>query len=233
MKIAVLLCGNIRTWEKTKDSFDAFFKNIEYDLFISTYNQKYNYSPYWLNLYPNFKNNDIILSDEQIINMFYNKTQNIIITSYNENKLFLNNEIKKMHPKMIEITNFETFFSQYNNIRKGIQLIDEYERKNGFKYDIIIKTRFDLLYNGTLNQVNINYNDILINTNNIYPNDWFFIVKRNMIDDFINFIICEYYFLIHDTSKDNIPHGLFENSCKYNNLIIKQYLFILQVIRDF
>lgn len=224
MKIAILLCGNIRSWEKTKESFDNFFKNIKYDLFISTYNKQFEYHPYYLERNPDFKDN--FFNENTIKKMFHNIAKDIIITDYIENDKFIEQERTKMNPDMKD---YFHGFSQFNNIKKGIEIMEKFEKENNFKYDIVIKTRFDLLYNNPLT-FTINNNEILIDTNNTFPNDWLFIIERNKINDFVNFLINEYYELKYKTSTLKPPHGIFENSCRHNNLKIKPNNYINRLL---
>lgn len=230
MKIAILLCGNIRSWDKTKESFDNFFKNIEYDLFVSTYTKQCEYHPYWLGLNPLFQ--DVTLEKQNINNLLLNKSKAIVITDSSDNDIFIENERLKMNPKMKD---YFHGFSQFNNIKKAINIMEEYEISNNFKYDIVIKTRFDVLYNSVLNIQNIEtiVNEILIDSNNTYPNDWFFIIRRNNINDFVDFLINEYYLMKYENSNQKPPHGVFENGCKHNNLVFKTNNYITKIIRNF
>lgn len=227
MKIALLLCGNIRTWEQTKESFDKFFKDVNYDLFVSTYDKLYEYHPYWANQHPELK--EIVLDEEYIKNLFINKSKNIIITKSFENDLFIEQERKKMN---IQMKDYFHGFSQYNNIKKGLELVEKYENEGNFKYDFIIKTRFDLLYNDTL-KFNLNNDTIFIDSKNVFPNDWFFIIERKNVNKFIDFMINEYYQYNYISSKEKPPHGVFENSCKHNNLKISTNNYVLKVLRKF
>jgi hypothetical protein len=227
MKVAILLCGNVRTWEKCKDSFDIFFKNIDYDIFVSTYDKQYDYHPYWTNQHPEFKDN--MLDDIFIKNLFINnnKVKDIIITK--DNDKFIEQERIKMNIKMKD---YYHGFSQFNNIKPVLVSMEKYEEKNNFKYNIVIKTRFDILYNNILNY-KINNNEILIDSNNTFPNDWFFIIERKNINNFINFLINEYYDLKYESSTLKPPHGVFENSCNDNKLKIMKINFNIKIIRNF
>jgi hypothetical protein len=44
MKTAIILVGNVRTWEECKENFITTFGG-DVDIFVSTYNKQYAYHP--------------------------------------------------------------------------------------------------------------------------------------------------------------------------------------------
>jgi hypothetical protein len=66
MKVAVILSGNIRTWERSnlKD-----FVDVDVDYFISTTNKRYNYHPFICSKYGYDSINDEIITNEEIENI--------------------------------------------------------------------------------------------------------------------------------------------------------------------
>jgi hypothetical protein len=159
MKIAVCISGFIRTWEHTKKSFqEQLCKNADFDLYIHTYDK---------NLHEfTAEEPDVTYTKEEIYDMF---------EGCNLKKLTIENrddilpEITKDANKFSKISNFslsqqESSDSKSKFIPIGVRTYDhlrkihlcnesrkEYEKKNNIKYDLVIKTRFDMLYFNTPN----------------------------------------------------------------------------------
>ena len=138
MKIALLLCGHLRTYEKTFTSLSQYIPNFDtLDIFIHTWNK-------------------ISSNKEDKINLNHiKKIYNIkdcIIEDQSEivlDNIYSSNEIKGQK-------------YQYISFYKSNLLKKSYEDKHNFKYDLVIKLRPDCL----LKQI-LNVNKI-INTEVIY-----------------------------------------------------------------
>lgn len=91
-----------------------------------------------------------------------------------------------------------SYLSQFYKIEKCFELMKEYENEKKFKYDIVIRSRFDTIYN------NINLNDLEYSNNvyspksQFYMNDWFCIGNRFIMEKY-----CTYYTNIVQNLKDN------------------------------
>lgn len=149
MKIAVAISGEPRLWDVTYESFKKFFKRYNYDVYIHTWDSittpgRYNLPfreienlkeyksrlPVDKNfLYTNLKNHynckDIIVEDKN----------NLI-----QNVLPLYPDIPKEKYNVILNSNHQMFCQLYS-MKRVVELIDE------SKYDIIIRTRFDIYFN--------------------------------------------------------------------------------------
>jgi hypothetical protein len=110
MKIAVLLYGNIRSWNICRENFIKTFTDNEneVDVFIHTCNKLLNYNHYIKDNYKIF--DDLILTDDDIVNRINIPYKQLTI-----------------EPQTISL------------------------EKN--HYDIIVKTRFDILFNITLTDI--------------------------------------------------------------------------------
>jgi hypothetical protein len=161
MRIAICISGFIRIWESTKKSFiDKFLSNNidnKYDLFIHTYYQNY-YE------FTSGKK-DVLLTQEEIEQLFSDLPSNIKI-----GKLIIEDRDKLLPSIIIEsnrfnhISNFgyqQLESSDKNSIQIpiGVRTYDhlrkvnecneirkKYEIENNIKYDLVVKTRFDLMY---------------------------------------------------------------------------------------
>lgn len=197
MKIAVLLTGNIRTWRES-NLFD--FIDVDVDYFISTTNKKYNYHPFISNKFGYGDVNDLVLSNDEIKDMFDINYKELIISD---------DDVINDCDFSINMRNIDSCYHQFNRIKKVLNYVVKNEVSQ--KYDIIVKTRLDLKYYGKLSQyLNID-NFIYTSTGNGDPNDTILISKR---DDFFNIIdnlILEFYNQIDANSHLNPPHGLLQS----------------------
>lgn len=159
MRIAVCISGFLRTWKYTKKSFieqlvnPLINSNSDYDLFIHTYRQ---------NLHEfTAEEPDTLLTDQDILDLFSGlnikslivEDREIILPivsleaqkySHISNYGLAQKESSDVNSKEIPIG-----VRTYDHLRK-IHLCNEsrkkYERENGVKYDLVVKTRFDIVY---------------------------------------------------------------------------------------
>jgi hypothetical protein len=165
MKVAVLLTGNIRTWSES-NLLD--FIDVDVDYFISTTNKKYNYHPFISNKFGYDDINDLIISNDEIKNMFNIDYKELII---NDDDEINDNEFS------INMRNIESCYHQFNRIKKILNYVENHEVIE--KYDLIVKTRLDLKYQGRLSQYLNVENFIYTSTGNGDPNDTIIISKRD------------------------------------------------------
>ena len=156
MKIAICISGFLRTWEYTKKSFIEQLlhdKSNDYDLFIHTYNQ---------NLYEaTAEKEDIFLSENEIKTLFEDLNVKVLVI---ENRAETLPVIIKESEKYKHLNNYHLQQPEssdknsitipigartYDHLRK-LHLCNEtrkeYEKENNIKYDLVVKTRFDLCY---------------------------------------------------------------------------------------
>jgi len=122
MKIAVLLPGHIRTWDYCKQNFmDTIYDNNHtIDVFVDTYNELFR---------PDYELHDenkmnIIKSNDEITSLFDGIN---VVDLKIENTTIGNHSILQMY-KILKITN----------------TYEEYEKIHG-KYDLVVRSRFDIL----------------------------------------------------------------------------------------
>ena len=178
-------------------------------------------------LYKNIKNKTYEESLEYIENnilkkTFGNKLKKYEILnnskSYNihnfKNNLIKDNNHKKFYDFGItkggrQESGIFSNISQFYKIEKCFELMKEYENEKKFKYDIVIRSRFDTIYN------NINLNELEYSNNvyspktQIHMNDWFCIGNRFIMEKYCTYylnyvpnLIDNYYcFLYHENGK--------------------------------
>lgn len=178
MKIAVLLCGHVRSWNK------QYFINsfgTDFDVFIHTYNNVLVYHPFIENQICLNDNNEK-LSIEKIIDIIGLKPKIIIVED--QDKL---NTVSKDYPLN------PTSYYEYRKFKLCNDLRLAYEKENNFKYDVVIKTRFDIIYSLTLPMMLDrlkNKEHIYISEGpSVYPCDQIFIAKEELITNLANSLI--------------------------------------------
>lgn len=104
-KIAILLCGHIRTWEKCKNSFKNYFKDIDYDLYIHTYNNITNYHPHFRG-YSNPTKENIRNKLYQNYDMMCCRRENAVRNYYDQSKRDLPRQTNKVDIRMAHNPDF-------------------------------------------------------------------------------------------------------------------------------
>ena len=225
MKVAILLVGNIRTWHKCKFNFLDTFKDLDYDVYLSTYDMQYGYHPAVkssLNI-----NDDFLLKNEEILSLFNDiNLKKINIENIDSITVHINEENNKFHDSM---RNIHSCYGQYRKLKDCLDMMKHYEKQHNFKYDFVIKTRCDTPYN----KFNFNFqkNEVVITSRNCYPNDWIFIIDRDNMIKLSDFIINEFYRPVYTNSNDTPPHGLLLNGFNHLKLKIVQKDINTHVVR--
>lgn len=163
MKIAILIPGHLRAWEYCRQNFiENLYDNLyDIDVYIETYNEIFR-SDYVLHGEHNMK---IYKSNEEIINMFHGI-----------NVVYFGIESEKTGPAPQ---------MQARKITKLHHNIDY------FKYDIIVRHRFDILLDNKINYkkiYNLCNNKIFIGSGaiNMKENDMFAIGNSNAMKIYMN-----------------------------------------------
>lgn len=161
MRIAVCISGFVRIWKDTKKSFlEQIYQDptVEIDLFIHTYHQ--NYYEFtsgkedvllttndFYELFEGLNVASLVIEDRRIT--LPKVTQDANKYSFTENFNLPQKESSSETSNSIPIG-----VRTYDHLRK-IHLCNEerkkYEKEHGFKYDLVMKTRFDLVYFNKIN----------------------------------------------------------------------------------
>lgn len=228
MKLAVILVGNVRTWDQCKKNYKELFEKDEKkkpDLFVSTYTRKFNYHPYIQNLTSSF--DDFILNKKEVVEMFDGLNVRDIQVEESEyvDDLILK-ESQKFHDSM---KNIDSCYAQYRKLKLGLNMVKNYETMYNFKYDYIIKTRCDIIHNKF--KFVDNKEDILIDSGNVFPNDCFFMTNRDSMFEMSEFMYNEFYDPIFENSNNSPPHGLLLNAITNSKLNVKSEKIMKHVVR--
>lgn len=146
MKVAVIIFGQPRffdiTWPLIKQEFT--FDNVEVNYFIHFWDN-IGYTP---------------LGEETLVGgnikcTFDNELKSHCVQTTNYDKLdemcdqiksYYDNVISRDCPLQNSRENLRYTFGQHFSIRTAYDAIKKHEKKNGFKYDLIVKTRSDIVY---------------------------------------------------------------------------------------
>ena len=221
MKVAILLTGNVRTFNECKSNILSEFSSLKPDYFISTYDTAFQYHP-CVKGSLNF-NEEYVLPDSEIYNLFYEfSPKKIIIDKESEMNDYFYNNRNNFSRGMLSCDS--SHFLQFYKIQKGLEVILE----SGIDYDIIIRSRFDLIIKNICDLRLDNLEEtFVVGYNNPDAvtqmlNDQIFLsTKKNMIN-VINSIISEFYSQSHILSSTNFPHGVFQSGIELNSLKIKK-----------
>jgi hypothetical protein len=243
MKIAICISGFIRTWEFTKNSFKYLLckdKTHEIDIFVNTYNQ--NYFEHSAGL------EDVFYTSEEIHKMFEGfNVKNIVIENRNdihadivkENAKFMScvnnqNEIKESSD--VNAKSYNTGVRILDQIRKVERCFDlkrEYEKKNNFKYDLAVKTRFDILYKTSPVWEYIKEGTLYTETDTTggYPHDCVTFGKNSDMDKY-SLRYSSINELIFTHNSDICAHDTFATIARINNLKIERNFIFAVILRS-
>ena len=151
-KIAVCLNGEPRSILQCSKYIKKYFDELNVDYFCQAWDNNTVIHP------KNLKLNNLDIQEKKLYNNI-SQLKEYVQTIYN--------------PKNILIEKFdqERVLGQYMAAEKVIKLKQEYEKKHNFKYDIVIRCRYDIAIENVCHNTKINffnnYDDDFIHINNI------------------------------------------------------------------
>jgi hypothetical protein len=218
MKVAILLVGNVRSWELCKENFKEVFSHLNPDVYISTYDLQYDHHPYIQGVIQDA--DDSILSNEEIEKMFSDIDVKSLDIECSKDVV----NLIKLHDSFLQTG---SSFSQWRKFQKAMQQLDSV----GEEYDCVIKTRCDIMHN-TVDFTNIDLsNTIIIDSGNVFPNDCFFATNQESMKNIANFIISELEDPRFSDSHISPPHNLFKNAIVEGGLNVNAQKIMNCVIR--
>jgi hypothetical protein len=216
MKIALMLVGNYRTWDLTKESFIKTFGDT--DTFISTYDLRYGYHP---NGWGVTDLNDELISEQSWLDSLSGVNVKLTnIERFSDVDNIIKNELTRV--KLDIPQNAHQSYGQYRKFKIATDMVQHYEKENNFKYDIIIRSRFDLVYNDEPINFSFEDNEVAYHHGTSPPGeflgDQFFFTKRDNMINISEFIFNEFFNPVFEDSHLHPPHGILRNALKHNNL---------------
>lgn len=191
MRIGIVLFGHLRSYRQTLGSFrqlkEALQTAGDVDVFCHTWEIEESITPSW------WKENDTnevlppTVRDEDII------------AAYRPQAFIIEQTKQFDEPDFGIVSNIpmrgmiSMLYSQY----RSFELLKEYEQKNGIQYDVVVKTRFDLLYEiaddfTSLARLSLHNNCLYLPTSNPYElvgaySDIFAIGPRKLMEQYFSF----------------------------------------------
>lgn len=186
MKIAILLCGHLRVYDKTYQTFRNCFSGLDYDVFCHTWDTIGHTDPVWWSE----KGDDIYqkISQDQIDKIY---------DFYNPKKVWIETQTKylSLREDYNKIKGYNAVKNLWETVGRCNKIRIDYEEKTGIKYDCILKTRYDIFYEEKFDPGVIEYNTnkykfAFLNTytdhiHNLY-NDSIFFARPEVFTNTIN-----------------------------------------------
>ena len=156
LRVAICLSGFIRTWRHTKRTFlEQICNNPNYiiDVFMHTYKQNlYEFTAKKQDETLSAQEFDELFEDINVKSMVIEDRDEILPIILEESKRFAN--VSNFHFLQEESSDTNTIkipigSRTYDHLRKihlCNELRKEYEKEHGFKYDLVVKSRFDIVY---------------------------------------------------------------------------------------
>lgn len=224
MKTAVILTGNIRTWEQSIDAIVAAFVDYDCDFFVSTYDLQYGYHP-CVRQSINFFD-DRLLTDEEVQRMFSSiSPKGLRIDRHADYGAAASSAISSSFSTEQHCSLFQFF-----KLRDAMQMVESYEILHGFRYDAVAKTRCDLCLS-SIPKFDIK-SSILIDSGNVYPNDCFFMTNRDAAERIIYSCVHNAISPIDSRAMMVVPHGLFLIAIEGSEMQVITYPVIDHVVRQ-
>jgi hypothetical protein len=224
MKSALIITGNLRSFEKSYNTFEQIIDIFNCDIFICLSDIQFDLHQFQkkkLNFFNDCKLSLNLLNTKlSICKNMNDKTKKIFLLDKIEEDNDINNNYLHLFDNTKKWTGID-IFKQFNKLKTCVNYIQKYEIDNNIKYNYIIKTRFD---------ININLNSLPLFPlldNTIYTNEY----EQQQICD--NIIITNNIQNLEKICEDLNNH-FFNNSCnieKYDS--IHTMLFNIFTINNF
>jgi hypothetical protein len=232
LKVAILLCGHTRTFDKTYQSFLDNFLDLDYDVFCHTWSRTGHGDPVWWS-----EKGDDIYSE------LGEEGKNKLIQYYNPKKIQIDQQ-KRYLPKNSEYLNIKGFSpvkNMWETVWRANELRKQYEQETGMRYDCVLKTRYDISYEEKLspkiiedNILKYKFNFILTHTGkveNLYNDSIYFSTPenfdkvidtmKNRLEDFLYASIEKFKVIEGEASFTEFLRKEFGNDLEYNRFIYK------------
>lgn len=240
MKLAILISGHVRTWERMAESFKQFV-DVDYDLFVNVYDKKYGYAPYNQQIQKFY--DDEILTQSHILKMFegtnlvdYRIDNNDLVDeqiAIEKQKVKLQFDTARHGPDI-----FYSCYAQYRKLKLGFDMISDYEHRHSIKYDRVFKTRTEVAYkNGPLSNILSNFTELpnryaIVDSGNTFPNDVLYIADRQSAQDMSTFIYDEFFEPRYDNPPTWPPHSILHCAIKHHGINVFAHDIINHIERE-
>lgn len=151
-KVALCLSGHVRNIDEFKENTLKIIETLNADVFISTWERDGVGCVFWADEGVTEEG----LADIDYVKEIYNPKK-IIVSKYEEYEE-LSNQFPGSFPnsKFASHINIKNTLLMFTKFKETVDLVKEYEEKNNFKYDMVIRGRFDILVNSIGEEVEPN-----------------------------------------------------------------------------
>lgn len=230
MKIGLILFGHLRSYRQTHATFLQLKNELQQqaeilDVFCHTWDIEESVTPSWWKEHKNDQPPPASVSENEIISKYRAKAYCIEPSKHFDEPDF----------GIETFTPLAGMMSMLYSQLKAFELLKEYERQNNIRYDIVIKTRYDLLYEITpeftsLVQKCIKENCLYLPSSNPYEltgaySDIFALGPRPLIEEYFEFnkdINGAVNIYTSAGYKELVPELLMTVFLKKNNVIINE-----------
>lgn len=202
-RTAILLCGHLRTYDKTTHSFINAFSELDYDVFCHTWDTKGHNSPVWWSENGDNNNEPVTNIDTNNLRVFY-KPKKLVIEK--QNQFISANENFKSYKGYNSVKNMWETVWHCNQLRL------QYEKEANIHYDCILKTRYDIIYDEVLNSRILEENLSKYKFNFIYTQTS---KIENVYSDSIFYASPENFDLVIDSMKNRVDDFLYASIEKF------------------
>lgn len=227
MKTAILLCGNIRTFNRCKINILDTFSFLDPDYFVSTYTTLHQYHP--------CVKGAIGFYSEEIKDDIYIKT---LFDGFNVKEFCIDSiEFANQHYRSIggedfnkqTGINYSSGYLQFWKIKRCLSLLEGYG-----EYDIVIKMRCDLLCNSE-NIRNIDYSNLkncfYVNSSPTNYNDQIFISSQDNVAKINDFIVNNFFKYVSNVN-GGAGETLLRIGLEDSGLEIKTFPLLDYIVRE-
>lgn len=213
MKTAILLIGNVRTWDYCKENFKHTFSKYNPDIYVVVDSYRYGHHPVIQN-----RIND---SSDETVDVRYLTDQ---FCGFNVKFISIRPRISQTYNHVSnKFSGMETVFSQVEKLKHGVDnLVQE--------YDLVIKTRCDMLYKN-FEIGSLENKKVIIDSGNVYPNDCVIISNHENMKKISEFMYEEMFNPLYEDSNQQPPHGLLNNAFKHLKLDVEKKNIMDCVVR--
>lgn len=138
MKIAILISGHTRNYEETLSQLILLKEKFNADMFISSYSDRGTGVRFWQG--QKQQNSKLSTDDINVIKTSLSPIHSIFTEDSESPKRFIDRHYQN------NLVNVDQSYNMLDKIWEVNQFKLIHEQKNNFKYDLVIRTRFDLNY---------------------------------------------------------------------------------------
>jgi hypothetical protein len=161
MPHALLITGNIRTFENCIESFEALCHRLNPDVFLCLSNRELDLHPYIRETYGYSRDRTLSLETIQLkLNSLSNIKKLIVVDRDEEDHILEKDFLGRFDPN--KSWTGTDIFKQFYKMNLGLDAIQAYEKEQGITYDYLLKTRFDAMIHVDSVPLTVGPNELLV-----------------------------------------------------------------------